>query len=595
MISTTIGLEQLKSLNQWVVWKHEYRDRWQKVPYDPVTGSDARTSDPATWGTYDAAIGTLQKPAYDGVGFVFTEDDVYAGVDLDDCFNSETGELEQWAQEIVDALNSYTEISPSGNGVKIWIKGAKPGGRCRKKMDDSGGELEMYDSGRFFTFTGNDFYKNDDIEYRQQELTDLYWRLFPVTEDEEINTVVVEESSGHALDDAALLEKARSNKITGSKFRRLYDEGDTTGYRSDHSRADLALCGLLAFWTAKDPEEVDRLFRGSRLMRDKWNERRGNSTYGELTIEKAIKNCHKVYDPSKYRSEIEKAVNRAWQIVLGDAWSGRSGPTDRDVYKALIYTLGKYGHIEIDDTVTVVASVRDLALRSGLGRIATVHKSLKRLEHKHGLIRRLKQGKGNKASSFTLILTAQKGNITNNCVNTYVPVSRTLSLTRNPSQTYATIGKRNAQLIEYIAGVGKVVTLDELVEFLSTLTTKPRKRDVEDRNIKKLLQRELLFEKDGGYVTPHDLEDRLEREYQMSGQSKAADLQKAKYERERQAQRGRQRNYNNCVNQSAEDVVLQFGYCEDGYLHDKGCPLHLPDLYEETQRAKRVMRMEVAA
>jgi hypothetical protein len=98
-------------------------------------------------------------------------------------------------------------------------------------------------------------------------------------------------------DDRKLLDKARSAK-NGSKFAALYDQGDTSAYAGDDSRADEALCCHLAFWCDKDPARIDRLFRQSARFRDKWDERRGAQTYGERTIERAISLTAEVYTPS---------------------------------------------------------------------------------------------------------------------------------------------------------------------------------------------------------------------------------------------------------------------------------------------------------
>ena len=108
-----------------------------------------------------------------GVGFVFTEDDPYAGIDIDKCRNSETGEIDQWARKIVDALDSYTEISPSGTGLHIFVKATLPGPNNRK------GPLEMYESGRYFTLTGEHLGGTPtEIHERQDVLERLYRHVF---------------------------------------------------------------------------------------------------------------------------------------------------------------------------------------------------------------------------------------------------------------------------------------------------------------------------------------------------------------------------------------------------------------------------------
>jgi primase-polymerase (primpol)-like protein len=84
-----------------------------------------------------------------GIGFVLTPDDPFAGIDLDHCRDPETGEIEPWASEIVDRFQSYTEISPSGAGIRIFIRGTLPAGKGRHR-----GRVEVYDRGRFLTVTG---------------------------------------------------------------------------------------------------------------------------------------------------------------------------------------------------------------------------------------------------------------------------------------------------------------------------------------------------------------------------------------------------------------------------------------------------------
>ena len=145
--------KELRCLKQWVVWRWEQRgDKWTKPPYNPHTGEKAKVNDSRTWGTFDEAHQAyLNNADFDGIGFVFTKADPFAGVDLDDCRNPETGEIEPWAQEFVDLLDSCTEISPSGTGVKVWVKGTVPKGR---KKSYRGGAVEVYDRDHYFTVTG---------------------------------------------------------------------------------------------------------------------------------------------------------------------------------------------------------------------------------------------------------------------------------------------------------------------------------------------------------------------------------------------------------------------------------------------------------
>ena len=139
--------QQLIDLPQWVCWKLQ-GDR--KVPYSPKTGRAAKTNDASCWATYDKACLALDGGHWSGVGFVFTEGDGLVGVDLDNAV--ENGKVKPWARDIVDMLDSYTEVSPSGLGLHVIVRGAEQA-QGRKK-DHGDGKVEVYSWGRYFTWTG---------------------------------------------------------------------------------------------------------------------------------------------------------------------------------------------------------------------------------------------------------------------------------------------------------------------------------------------------------------------------------------------------------------------------------------------------------
>jgi putative DNA primase/helicase len=530
MQETTTNHEKLalEEYPQWVAW--EYREQGKrKVPISPHTWGVADATNPETWSTYDEAL--LCAGSGKQVGFVFSDNDPFTGIDLDGCINLETGEIAPWADRIIAALNSYTEFSPSGTGLKIWVRASKPGDACRT------GSIEIYDRGRFFAFTGKQFGPQSKVQDRQEQLERLYQELFRKEEstDKDLHGGV-DDGDGFGGNDAELLAKARNANGTGKLFSRLYDNGDTSMYSYDDSRADMALCGMLAYWSGKDSERMDRLFRSSRLMRKKWGSRRGSSTYGEQTIARAIKGCRKVYDPN-YRAdtnELQKRLAGCLDLTLTGSWDGRSGPTDRDVYKALIDTGVEYGRI-VKDGIEVSASLRDLALESGVGRHATVSDALRRLDDSRDLIRKIKDGGRTKASTYLIRLTQNRA--INNRVNKYGTHSSQAQKIRNPGQTYGTVGKRNGQIIDYVRALGRTVSLEELAKHLGI-----RKNNLKKRNLRLLLQLELLKEVDGGYVTPTDIEDRLQHELKESGQLEAEKVQRERYERERAAWRERDKS-----------------------------------------------------
>ncbi len=171
----------LRDTPQWVLWKLVERGgKPTKVPVAPNTGWNASSTDPATWGTYkQATFRAMGSETYRGVGFVFTEADPYCGIDLDDCIVD--GQLTPEAREIIDSFPTYTEVSPSGKGVKLFLRGRKPEhAGCATGKIEGMARIEVYDSGRFFTVTGCQLDGTPrEVADCQQQLEELCERLWP--------------------------------------------------------------------------------------------------------------------------------------------------------------------------------------------------------------------------------------------------------------------------------------------------------------------------------------------------------------------------------------------------------------------------------
>lgn len=275
--------EDLKKLPQWVV----HRD---KIPHNPGTGYRASVTDPATWGTFEAACATASTGNFSGIGFVFTESDPFVGVDFDHCITD--GQLNPWVKQQLEKLESYTELSPSGTGLHVICRGKLPGKAVKT------GQAEMYDRSRYFTFTGNTYGAPRSVNAAGSGLLELYKELSPKKEAPETERVRPQRTPVQ-LTDLELIEKA-SSAHNGERFKALYS-GDLSEYAGDHSRADMALCNLLAYWTNGDIDRMDRLFRQSGLMRDKWDRRQSGSTYGMIQLEKAVADMRQGYDLEQYR------------------------------------------------------------------------------------------------------------------------------------------------------------------------------------------------------------------------------------------------------------------------------------------------------
>lgn len=276
---------ELQALPQWIVWNYERKEqRWTKPPRQASSGNLASTTDPATWATLLGARAAMLARSLSGIGFVFTAGDGLAGIDLDDCRDPNTGVIEQWALDIIGRINSYTEVSPSGTGVKIICRAKLVAG---KRFDAFG--VEIYDRERYFTITGIVVGEFTAIESRQAEVDGLVAELEQRKAEKACPQVVG--TGRHKLidSDEELRERALRAR-NGAKFKELW-EGGLCGCPS-RSEADLAFCNMLRWWCGPDPDRIDRLFRASARMRTKWE----RDDYRQRTIGKALEVAD-YYDP----------------------------------------------------------------------------------------------------------------------------------------------------------------------------------------------------------------------------------------------------------------------------------------------------------
>jgi hypothetical protein len=523
------------------------------VPVNPHTGKKANPTDDRTWASFSKASEAVNKYGCAGVGFVFTREDPYCGVDLDNCiFN---GEVKPWAVEIIETLESYTEVSPSGTGLKIWVEASKPGDRCRT------GDIEMYDSGRFFTFTGERF-AGGGIEKRQGRLSELYRRQFPQTR----NTATPRSyDASTELDDDVLLEKARASSI-GREFKALYDRGNPTG--GNHSKADNKLMMMLAFWCGKDAEQMERLFSGSALgQRDKWTSR---PDYRKRTIERACNKTSKVYDPQhgKPKETTRESLHRCMTYALaGHQWTEKAGradaaATDYFAYRAMLRTAYKANR------TTVGMSERDLAEAAGIGSNRTARDSLRRLEDKHSLLVKVADGGGKDGAAVYRLKTVDAKRWQSLIKNTGIDTSlltTTVFISKSGTLLRQTPGLRNSapEMPDYdrngrriprgkqdpIKRLGKVCAwiLDMVytaqsavsLSFLSERTG-IRKNDLKARYMNQLIVAGLVKRTEEGYMPTTNVEEVLKEELEVSGCNDAAKLQQERHDREREAYRTRQ-------------------------------------------------------
>lgn len=163
----------LKQRDQWVLWRSEGRNGDEtKVPYS-VDGRKARANDPATWSAFETVVAVFNGGGYTGIGFEFSADDPFVGIDLDGCRNPATGELAEWAKDVLRLMNTYGEVSPSQTGVKLFAVGELEAAVWKKrllpeepKLSDKTPAIELYDRGRYFAVTG---LRGDKAQYEPQE------------------------------------------------------------------------------------------------------------------------------------------------------------------------------------------------------------------------------------------------------------------------------------------------------------------------------------------------------------------------------------------------------------------------------------------
>jgi Protein of unknown function (DUF3987) len=314
----------LKTMPNWVSWKLV---DGTKPPF--ICGTDftkhASSTDSSTWSTFDKAAESVISDT-EGVGFVLGGEAVaqqILGFDLDGCRNPETGEITSWAEEFLDSLpSSYAEYTPSGYGLRIWVRGKLPGAKRMFKLDPKVGfgskvQIEVYDSARYFTVTGNAYDEyfdrqvlsigDSDLRRVYQMCDDLHLK-FPPPSAPTTSGESREAGEGARIQGKGLVPTTKLALLTGgtivsqTPFVMEDGKGNSIQYPSQ-SEADLALVTALAIEHGNNSDLIDQEFRKSPLYREKWDRLAGS------TIEKAVKTAERLrseWDKKKAESESEE-------------------------------------------------------------------------------------------------------------------------------------------------------------------------------------------------------------------------------------------------------------------------------------------------
>jgi primase-polymerase (primpol)-like protein len=303
---------ELRARPQWVCWRYEIKGntngtfRVTKMPYQVSRQQKAETDNAATWTHFDNAFAAYVNDTYlDGIGFVFSEQDDYTGIDFDNCRNIETGKIHPTVTDWCRRFGGYAEASVSTTGGHVIIKAKLPDtfntGFKFTRYPEPDMEVEVYDKRRYFIVTGNPKSKVTEIPNAQPAL-DALINLYRETKGKPSAETGARREQDHTpnMSTNEIIAKIRQSK-QAHKFDALM-QGNTTGYSSP-SEADFALCAVIAFWTQNE-DVIDAIFRQSKLMRAKWDEKHyaDGDTYGQGTIKNALSGRSETYSPPRTRT-----------------------------------------------------------------------------------------------------------------------------------------------------------------------------------------------------------------------------------------------------------------------------------------------------
>lgn len=364
--------EELKLLPQWVC----HRD---KKPFNPITGKAAKAGQPGTWVAFAKAVKASER--YDGIGFEFNNNGII-GIDLDKVI-AEDGTLLSEAAEVVSLLDSYTEISPSGRGLHIFVRGDIPASGRRK------GFIEVYKAGRYFTMTGNTYGTVKPINERTGQLKLLWDKYFGEKEKAFTAPVSNADAPSPTIDYLAI------GLTRDARFKKMWNGEYESERCISESEKDLALMGRLLYWCSGDVERAVDAFMALPhvAMKDiKHTGKLNRDDYMNITIKRALKGLTSTAheDDERYRQEQGFTLDdmgNAKRLVdlygssirfsyIKNSWYSLTGNTGEECL-FILYGIGRNGKGTFAETLLHLlgsygktAQVDSLMLKSAAGSCA---------------------------------------------------------------------------------------------------------------------------------------------------------------------------------------------------------------------------------
>lgn len=306
--------QEMRIYKQWVCWRFEDTDgpKPTKVPYSPMTGKLASVTDPNTWASFEQAAHVLTTTNwYNGIGFVLTEADPYAFIDLDDTKGDKTALDRQI--KIYNEFDSFAERSPSGSGLHIIIKGALPSGRRRS-------HIEIYSSARYMTMTG-DIYRNAPIREYNELLNILWSQMGSGSVAAAVYAGVAEAKES----DEEVIARATA-AANGKKFADLY-AGNWQDYYQSQSEADFALVDIVAFYS-QNRAQISRIFRASGLGQ---REKAKRNDYVSYMLNKCFDRMLPPVDIDGLRNQLNAAIEAKQREEQAQAMAPKIAPEVKQV------------------------------------------------------------------------------------------------------------------------------------------------------------------------------------------------------------------------------------------------------------------------